>query len=131
MTSARLWLLAVPPALTSSVLGPEDDDEVRPPCTLTGVARCPTSFSPTRAHAAGRAHGSLSTPCLGFVSSRVALQDDEAAASAPPETDDLLVCQFEKVAHVKDRWKIILKDGILRVNNKDFVFSRAIGEFDW
>lgn len=61
----------------------------------------------------------------------VCVQDDEAAANAAPETDDLLVCQFEKVAHVKDRWKIILKDGILRVNKKDFVFSRAIGEFDW
>jgi transcription initiation factor TFIIA large subunit len=76
----------------------------------------------------------LLTILLSFAASGVfcpRVQDDEAAASAPPETDDLLVCQFEKVAHVKDRWKIILKDGILRVNKKDFVFSRAIGEFDW
>jgi hypothetical protein len=67
--------------------------------------------------------------------------DDEraiaAASSGPggspidPSTADLLVCQYEKVLHAKDTWKIVLRDGILRINKRDFVFSRATGEFEW
>ena len=55
--------------------------------------------------------------------------DDDAAMAV--ESEDLVLCQFEKVAHLKDRWKVVLKDGIIRVNKRDFVFSRAAGEFEW
>jgi transcription initiation factor TFIIA large subunit len=55
--------------------------------------------------------------------------DDDAAMAQ--ETEDLVLCQFERVAHQKDQWKIVLKDGIIRVNKRDFVFSRAAGVFDW
>jgi len=64
--------------------------------------------------------------------------DDERAAalaaSATPAdaaSADLLLCQYEKVLHAKDTWKIVLRDGVLRVNKRDFVFSRAAGEFEW
>jgi transcription initiation factor TFIIA large subunit len=56
-----------------------------------------------------------------------------AAASSDPKTADLLVCQFEKVKHLanRDTWKVVLRDGILRINQRDYVFSKATGEFEW
>lgn len=64
--------------------------------------------------------------------------DDDAAPSATAGAgapggpgDDLILCQFEKVSHAKDTWKVVLRDGIVKINKRDFVFSRATGEFEW
>ncbi|KAI5069987.1 hypothetical protein GOP47_0014330 [Adiantum capillus-veneris] len=43
-------------------------------------------------------------------------------------TDNLVVAQFEKVTKVKGKWKCILKDGIMQLNKKDYLFSKANGE---
>ncbi|KAF6150848.1 hypothetical protein GIB67_020931 [Kingdonia uniflora] len=49
----------------------------------------------------------------------------------PANTVDLVLSQFEKVNRTKSRWKCTLKDGIIRINNKDILFSKANGEFDF
>ncbi|XAR58956.1 hypothetical protein NMG60_11014550 [Bertholletia excelsa] len=46
-------------------------------------------------------------------------------------TKDLVLAQFDKVTRTKSRWKCTLKDGIMRINNKDFLFNKATGEFDF
>jgi hypothetical protein len=52
--------------------------------------------------------------------------DDE---NAP--TDHLILCQYEKVSRIKNKWKCILKDGVVNINGRDYMFSRATGDFEW
>lgn len=44
---------------------------------------------------------------------------------------DTLICTFEKVQRTKNKWKLNLKDGVLTVNGKDYLFQRANGEGEW
>ncbi|KAK7257828.1 hypothetical protein RIF29_32083 [Crotalaria pallida] len=46
-------------------------------------------------------------------------------------THHLVLAQFDKVARTKSRWKCTLKDGIMHINNKDILFNKATGEFDF
>ncbi|KAE8711441.1 serine/arginine repetitive matrix protein 1-like isoform X1 [Hibiscus syriacus] len=46
-------------------------------------------------------------------------------------TQHLVLAQFEKVTRTKSRWKCTLKDGIMHINNKDILFNKATGEFDF
>lgn len=31
----------------------------------------------------------------------------------------------------KNKWKFYLKDGIMNLNGRDYVFSKAIGDAEW
>ncbi|CAN0854364.1 Transcription initiation factor IIA large subunit [Linum grandiflorum] len=46
-------------------------------------------------------------------------------------TQHLVLAQFDKVTRTKSRWKCTLKDGIMHINNKDILFNKANGEFDF
>ncbi|KAJ4977651.1 hypothetical protein NE237_008431 [Protea cynaroides] len=46
-------------------------------------------------------------------------------------TQHLVLAQFDKVTRTKSRWKCTLKDGIMRINSKDILFTKATGEFDF
>ncbi|CAA0841835.1 Transcription factor IIA- alpha/beta subunit [Striga hermonthica] len=46
-------------------------------------------------------------------------------------TSHLVLAQFDKVTRTKSRWKCTLKDGIMHINNKDILFNKATGEFDF
>ncbi len=48
-----------------------------------------------------------------------------------PDTDHLVLCQFEKVTRVKNKRKCNLKDGIMLLNGREYLFHKATGEFDW
>jgi len=56
------------------------------------------------------------------------LDDDD---DAEPETENFVLCQYEKVTRVKNKRKTNLKDGIMHLNGRDSVFHKATGEFDW
>ena len=45
------------------------------------------------------------------------------------ETDDILICQYDKVRRVKTKWSCVFKDGLLHVNGQDHVFHEAKCEF--
>lgn len=47
------------------------------------------------------------------------------------ETMDYMLCTYDKVQRVKNKWKCTLKDGILTTNKKEFLFHKANGEFEW
>jgi transcription initiation factor TFIIA large subunit len=47
------------------------------------------------------------------------------------ETDNQIVCQYDKIQRVKNRWRFCLKDGIMHLHGRDFVFQKATGEGDW
>ncbi|KAI3788080.1 hypothetical protein L2E82_00724 [Cichorium intybus] len=46
-------------------------------------------------------------------------------------TQHLVLAQFDKVTRAKSRWRCTLKDGIMHINNKDVLFNKATGEFDF
>ncbi|XP_043693632.1 transcription initiation factor IIA subunit 1-like [Telopea speciosissima] len=57
--------------------------------------------------------------------------DDLDQGDEEPSINHLVLAQFEKVSRTKSRWKCILKDGVMRLNNKDILFTKANGEFDF
>ncbi|PNY09347.1 transcription initiation factor IIA large subunit-like protein [Trifolium pratense] len=87
----------------------------------------------------------VSTPAL--VAQNEVVNDDEDDEPPLNENDDddlddldqgddqntshLVLAQFDKVTRTKSRWKCTLKDGIMHINNKDILFNKANGEFDF
>ncbi|XP_041866179.1 TFIIA-alpha and beta-like factor isoform X2 [Melanotaenia boesemani] len=47
------------------------------------------------------------------------------------DTDNLIVCQYDKIHRSKNRWKFHLKDGVMCYGGRDYVFSKAVGEAEW
>lgn len=47
------------------------------------------------------------------------------------DTDHVIVCQYDKITRIKNKWKFHLKDGIMNINGKDFLFSKASGDAEW
>lgn len=55
---------------------------------------------------------------------------EEADESRSADTD-IVFCTYDKVARVKNKWKCILKDGMIHINGKDYLFAKCTGEFEW
>ncbi len=51
-------------------------------------------------------------------------EDDEA-------NPQIMLCMYDKVTRTKNKWKCILKDGVLTVGGREYVFQKATGEFEW
>uniref|UniRef100_A0A8C6UUG0 General transcription factor IIA, 1-like n=1 Tax=Neogobius melanostomus TaxID=47308 RepID=A0A8C6UUG0_9GOBI len=47
------------------------------------------------------------------------------------DTDNVIVCQYDKIHRSKNRWKFHLKDGVMTYGGRDYVFSKAVGEAEW
>uniref|UniRef100_A0A0K0FYG9 Transcription initiation factor IIA subunit 1 (inferred by orthology to a human protein) n=1 Tax=Strongyloides venezuelensis TaxID=75913 RepID=A0A0K0FYG9_STRVS len=47
------------------------------------------------------------------------------------ESDNIIMCQFEKVSRTRTKWKFNLKDGIMHINGKDYCFQKCSGEAEW
>ncbi|GKV08063.1 hypothetical protein SLEP1_g19749 [Rubroshorea leprosula] len=56
---------------------------------------------------------------------------DDADHGEELNTQHLVLAQFDKVTRTKNRWKCTLKDGIVHINNKDILFNKASGDFDF
>ncbi|KAK7413248.1 transcription factor IIA subunit alpha [Neonectria punicea] len=62
--------------------------------------------------------------------------DDPEDDRDDDEVDDeglghIMLCMYDKVQRVKNKWKCTLKDGVLTVNGKEYVFHKATGEYEW
>ncbi|KAK5992828.1 Transcription initiation factor IIA large subunit [Cladobotryum mycophilum] len=62
--------------------------------------------------------------------------DDPDEDRDDDEVDDeglghIMLCMYDKVQRVKNKWKCTLKDGVLTVNGKEYVFNKATGEYEW
>lgn len=57
--------------------------------------------------------------------------DDFDQGEEEPNTQHLVLAQFDKVTRTKSRWKCTLKDGIMHINSRDILFNKANGEFDF
>lgn len=47
------------------------------------------------------------------------------------EAEDVVVCQYEKVVRTRNKWKFLLKDGVMHLGGKDFVFNKAVGDSEF
>ncbi|NXT82086.1 TF2AY factor, partial [Zapornia atra] len=47
------------------------------------------------------------------------------------DTDNVIVCQYDKIHRSKNKWKFYLKDGVMSFEGKDHVFAKAIGDAEW
>ncbi|CAN8295138.1 unnamed protein product [Cochlearia groenlandica] len=56
---------------------------------------------------------------------------DDLESSEDMNTQHLVLAQFDKVTRTKSRWKCTLKEGIMHINDKDILFNKATGEFDF
>lgn len=64
------------------------------------------------------------------------LDDSDEDQDSYAEDEDLengmiMLCLYDKVQRVKNKWKYVLKDGIANINGKDYLFARATGESEW
>jgi len=71
------------------------------------------------------------------------VNDDEVLSSDTDDTEEggdndsdskslnLILAQFEKVARTKSKWKCTLKEGVMTLDNRDILFGRGTGEFNW
>ncbi|XP_054718309.1 transcription initiation factor IIA subunit 1-like isoform X2 [Uloborus diversus] len=60
--------------------------------------------------------------------------DDDVSEDDPTDlfdTENVVVCQYDKITRSKNRWKFHLKDGIMNLQGKDFVFQKALGDSEW
>ncbi|NXX56356.1 TF2AY factor, partial [Scopus umbretta] len=59
--------------------------------------------------------------------------DDVSEQDTPDlfDTDNVIVCQYDKIHRSKNKWKFYLKDGVMSFDGKDHVFSKAIGDAEW
>ncbi|NXS08304.1 TF2AY factor, partial [Neodrepanis coruscans] len=59
--------------------------------------------------------------------------DDVSEQDIPDlfDTDNVIVCQYEKIHRTKNKWKFYLKDGVMSFEGKDHVFAKAIGDAEW
>ncbi|XP_058652940.1 TFIIA-alpha and beta-like factor isoform X2 [Onychostoma macrolepis] len=80
-------------------------------------------------------HGSgLSVVVLFFVRNDPLNSGDDVSEQDIPEifdTENVIVCQYDKIHRSKNRWKFYLKDGVMCYGGKDYVFSKAVGEAEW
>ncbi|KAF3192868.1 transcription factor IIA subunit alpha [Orbilia oligospora] len=43
----------------------------------------------------------------------------------------IMLCMYDKVQRTKNKWKCWLRNGVLTVNGKEYVFGKATGEYEW
>jgi len=59
---------------------------------------------------------------------------DDVSDNDPEElfdTENVVVCQYEKISRVRNKWRFYLKDGIMNIQGRDYVFLKASGEAEW
>ncbi|KAK0844820.1 transcription factor IIA subunit alpha [Friedmanniomyces endolithicus] len=60
--------------------------------------------------------------------------DEDPTGDLDEDDDDFgdsILCTYDKVQRVKNKWKCILKDGVMSINKKEWVFLKGTGEFEW
>lgn len=57
--------------------------------------------------------------------------EEDREAEGTDNTAHIVLCQYEKVTRTKNKWKCVLKDGIMLINGQDYLFHKANGDFEW
>ena len=59
---------------------------------------------------------------------------DEEEIDGNVDTDgneDMILCLYDKVQRVRNKWKCALKDGVASIEGRDYVFSKLTAELEW
>jgi len=56
---------------------------------------------------------------------------DDSDGDMDDESENIVLCQYDKVSRTKSKWKCVLKDGIMQINGRDYLFHKANGDFEW
>jgi len=151
-TTAAAQRAYVPPAASSST-SPQtqaaQSQSPRPPSQRIPQTDGPSSSDseeesppPSQAYAPRTSHPSLPQPSQAStqpddaeaINSDLDDSDTEGEEEAEEGTQgetDIVFCTYDKVARVKNKWKCTLKDGMIHVNGKDYLFAKCTGEFEW
>ncbi|CAG8521048.1 4013_t:CDS:2 [Ambispora gerdemannii] len=57
--------------------------------------------------------------------------DEEEVDADGEETSNIILCLYDKVTRTKNKWKCQLKDGIMSVDGKDYLFHKGNGDFEF
>lgn len=61
--------------------------------------------------------------------------DDDAFGEDDDDDDDdegdIILCLYERVQRVRNRWKCQLREGLATFNGRDYTFSKASGDSEW
>jgi hypothetical protein len=58
--------------------------------------------------------------------------DDDKDDDGEEGINDIVICQFDRVTRSnKTKWKFVLKNGVIKIRNRDYVFQKVTGEADW
>ncbi|RKP29272.1 hypothetical protein METBISCDRAFT_19045 [Metschnikowia bicuspidata] len=57
--------------------------------------------------------------------------DSEKTDEEAEQEGQIMLCLYDKVQRVKNKWKCTLKEGIANIYGRDYVFQRATGESEW
>ncbi|KAJ2773118.1 transcription factor IIA subunit alpha [Coemansia nantahalensis] len=57
--------------------------------------------------------------------------DEEEDNENNEDSAHIILCQYEKVSRSKNKWKCVLRDGIMLINGRDYLFQKANGDFEW
>ncbi|ODV84833.1 hypothetical protein CANARDRAFT_28969 [[Candida] arabinofermentans NRRL YB-2248] len=60
-------------------------------------------------------------------------EDDEINSDDENEDPEfnIMLCLYDRVQRVKNKWKCNLKDGIANIEGKDYAFQKATGDSEW
>lgn len=45
--------------------------------------------------------------------------------------EDMILCLYDKVQRVRNKWKCVLRDGVASIDGRDYVFSKLSSELEW
>ncbi|KAI0645848.1 transcription factor IIA alpha/beta subunit [Trametes meyenii] len=132
---------AAPPAVAPQPAPTARIPQVDGPSSSSSESPSPP---PSQGYAPRASHPSLPQPSQTSAASKE--EDSEAINSDLDDSDsdveqdgieggaadqDIVFCTYDKVARVKNKWKCVLKDGMIHINGKDYLFAKCSGEFEW
>lgn len=59
------------------------------------------------------------------------LESEKSDDEDGDQEGQIMLCLYDKVQRVKNKWKSNLKEGIANINGRDYVFQKATGESEW
>lgn len=59
------------------------------------------------------------------------VESDREDEEVGQDEGQIMLCLYDKVQRVKNKWKSTLKEGVANINGRDYVFQKATGESEW
>lgn len=59
------------------------------------------------------------------------LESEKSDEEDGDQEGQIMLCLYDKVQRVKNKWKSNLKEGVANINGRDYVFQKATGESEW